>query len=142
LTLLSPKGGLPLCRLILAPLSLAALLAARELRADSNCPGPSVPQSGQCVLRADAVLSDTMWIPSGIKLNCQGHRLMPVTAGILDDPRTTANEFQPSHPELAMFVRSAYDVNIQYCVISGFDFGIIVAQSKYAGAPPGYRQTY
>jgi hypothetical protein len=141
LTLLSPTGGLQMRRFIVATLSLVALLAARELRADSNCPGPSVPQSGQCVLLADAVLSDTMWIPSGTKLNCQGHRLMPVTAGALDDPRTTANEFQPSHPELAMFVRSAYDVKIQNCVIAGFDFGIIVAQSKTADAPPGAQQT-
>lgn len=128
-------------RFIVALLSLAALLATRELRADSVCPAPSVPQGGQCVLRADAVLSDTMWIPSGTKLNCQGHRLTPAAAGNLDDPRTAANEFQPSQPELAMFVFHAYDVKIQNCAITGFDFGIIVAKSKTAEAPPGAHQT-
>jgi hypothetical protein len=59
----------------------------------------------------------------------------------MDDPRTTTNEFTPSQPELAMFVHAAYDVKIQNCVISGFDFGIIVAQSKTANAPPGHGPT-
>ena len=134
-------------RYILAPLSLlallplAALLAADDSPADANCPAPSMAQGGQCVLRRDATLSDTMWIRSGTTLNCQGHRLTPKTAGTLDDPRTATNEFQPSQPELALFVHRSYDVTIQNCVISGFDFGIIVAQSKAADAPRGARET-
>jgi hypothetical protein len=133
--------------LILAPLSLlallplAALLAAHDSRADSVCPAPSVAQGGQCVLRDDAILSDTMWITSGTKLNCKGHRLMPLTTGTLDDPRTATNEFQPSQPELALFLHRSYDVKIQNCVISGFAFGIIVAQSKIDDAPADARQT-
>jgi hypothetical protein len=126
---------------ILLTLSLFALLAARDSYAAPTCPAPSVVQGGVCVLRANAILSDTMWLPSGTQLNCQGHRLMPATTGTLDDPRTAANEFQPSQPELAMFVHQAYDVKIQNCVITGFDFGIIIAQSKTADAPFGFRQT-
>lgn len=138
--MVAQKGEFMRC-LFLAAFSMVALLAAHDLRADVDCPEPSVPQGQQCVLRGDAVLTDTMWITSGTKLNCKGYRLTPVTAGVLDDPRTTANEFLPSQPELAMFVHRAYDVKIQDCIISGFDFGIIVAQSKTAGAPAGTLQT-
>jgi len=81
-------------------------------------------------MNGDAVITDTIWLASGMKLNCQGHQLTPLAPGILDDPRTAANEFQPSIPELAMFVHQSYDVKIQNCVITGFDFGIIVARSK------------
>ena len=104
--------------------------AARDPRGSSACPLPSVELGTQCVLQHDAELTDTMWIPSGKKLNCQGHHLTPHAAGLLDDPRTTTNEFVASQPELAMFVHQSDDVKIQNCVIEGFDFGIIVANSK------------
>lgn len=119
----------------LTVLLLLAPFAAQDALAFSACPAPSVAQGSQCVLRTDASLSDTMWLPSGTHLDCQGHRLTPMTTGTLDNPRTMVNEFQPSKPELALFVHSAYDVTIQNCVISGFDFGIIVAQSKAVNAP-------
>ena len=112
-----------------------ALVAADEAAYGSECPAPTVPQGGQCVLNADSVIGDTIWIPSGTKLNCQGHRLTPAGAGVVDDPRTAANEFQPSVPELAMFVDRSYGVKVQNCVITGFDFGIIVARSKLGGTP-------
>ncbi len=121
--------------LILTALLLLAPFAAQYSLAASACPAPSVEQGSQCVLHSDQPLTDTMWLTSGTQLNCQGHRLTPSGAGALDDPRTTVNEFRPSTPELAMFVRNAYDVKIQNCVISGFDFGIIVAQSKAVNAP-------
>src|SRR5215471_19076380 len=123
-------------RLITITAFIAGACLESAAFAQSNCPPPSVAQGGQCVLNRDATLTDTMWIPSGTKLNCQGHRLTPVATGVLDDPRTPANEFKPSRPELAIFVNTAYDVTIQNCAISGFDFGIIVAVSKAAGAPP------
>ena len=116
---------------------MIALLCAHDLSADPACPSPSVPQGQQCVLRGDAVLTDTMWIPSGTKLNCKGYSITPAMPGALDDPRTVANEFVASRPDLAMFVYRAYDVKIQNCIISGFDFGIIVAQSKTADASEG-----
>ncbi len=122
-------------------LSLALSAANYLLGANPVCPPPSVGQLGQCVLHSDATLSDTMWLTSGTHLNCQGHRLTPAAPGVLDNPRTTANEFQPSRPELALFARNAYDVVVQNCVISGFDFGMIVAQSKAANAPKGIPPT-
>ena len=117
--------------------SLVALFAPHTAMANPACPPPSVAQAGSCVLHGDATLNDTMWLASGTTLNCQGHRLKPMSSGTLDNPRTPTNEFVPSHPELALFVRHAFDVNIQNCIISGFDFGIIVAQSKAVDAPGG-----
>jgi hypothetical protein len=122
---------------ILTPIFLLALFAARDAHANTVCPPPSVAQGGQCVLTGDATLSDTMWLTTGTTLNCLGHRLTPMTGGTNDDPRTLTNEFQPSRPELAIFVHAAYNVKIENCHISGFDFGIIVAQSKTANTPPG-----
>lgn len=117
--------------------SLLALFAARATIANAACPPPSVAQAGSCVLHQDATLTDTMWLTSGTTFNCQGHRLQPRASGTLDNPRTATNEFQPSQPELALFVRHAYNVSVQNCVISDFDFGIIVAQSKAVDAPGG-----
>src|SRR5262249_43966148 len=119
----------------LTVLFLLAPFATQISLAFSGCPAPSVAQGSKCVLQSDASLSDTMWLPSGTSLDCQGHRLTPMATGTLDNPSTTVNEIQPSKPELALFGRSAYDVTIQNCVISGFDFGIVVAQAKAANAP-------
>jgi hypothetical protein len=120
---------------------LVTLIAPYDSRTASVCPAPSVEHAGLCVLLHDAILTDTMWIASGTQLNCRGYRLTPAVAGTLDDPRTVTNEFLPSQPELALFVHRSYDVKIQNCFISGFDFGIIVAQSKTVGAPASLRQT-
>ena len=106
------------------------LLAASSAPVDAACPPPSLAQGGKCILRADAAITDTIWIPSGTTLDCQGHHITAAIAGVLDNPTTAANEFQPSTPELALLVHNAQNVTIQNCLISGFDFGIIVAQSK------------
>ena len=121
---------------VLASLSVV-LLAANSSRARVACPLPTEALGGECVLRDDVTLSDTMPLPSGTQLNCRGYQITPFGAGSADDPRTAANEFQPSHPDLALFVHRSYNVKIQNCVISGFDFGIIVAQSKSEDAPAG-----
>jgi hypothetical protein len=116
-------------------ISLLAVLGA-GLDATAACPPPSVAQGNACVLNQDATLTDTMWIPSGATLDCQGHRLTPTAVGVSDDPTTPTtmvnwqmfgNEFQPSQPELAIFVHGASNVIIKNCAISSFDFGIIVA---------------
>ena len=131
-------------------ISLLAVLGA-GLNATAACPPPSVAQGSQCVLTQDATLTDTMWITSGQTLDCQGHQLTPTAIGVNDDPTTPAavpanpqydgqyvgtNEFKPSQPELAIFVHGASNVTIKNCTISGFDFGIIVAQSKNVNISP------
>jgi hypothetical protein len=90
------------CVSLCAAVLSAALVASDQFTPPSACPAPTVPQGGQCVMNGDAVITDTIWLASGMKLNCQGHQLTPLAPGILDDPRTAANEFQPSIPELAM----------------------------------------
>jgi hypothetical protein len=104
----------------------------------TSCPAPTVAQGGQCVLLGDADLTETLRLTSGTKLNCRGHRLTPVVVGSLDDPRTVANEFKPSQPELAIFLHRTYDTTIKNCRIVGFDFGILVAETK---APEGESET-
>jgi hypothetical protein len=56
--------------------------------------------------------------------------LTPAATGVLDNPSTPLNEFQPSQPELAILVHQAYDTKIQNCRIDGFDFGILLADTK------------
>lgn len=98
--------------------------------ADPACPAPSVMQRGQCVLLADAVLDKTIRVPSETNLNCRGYRLTPAAPGVLDDPRSPANEFQPSQPPLAILLHRSTGIRIQNCVIEGFDFGILVLDTK------------
>ena len=125
-----PIGAIA-CATLFAVLVTPAYRATPPVgKPDPNCPAPTVAQGGQCVLRGDAVLTQTLRLPSGTKLNCMGHRLTPAAGGALDDPRTTANEFQPSQPELAVLLHRAYDTKIQNCRIEGFDFGILVAETK------------
>ena len=112
-------------------LSLALCGIARTA---PNCPAPSVLKSGQCVLSGDAVLDKMMRVPSETELNCRGYRLTPAVPGVLDDPRTAANEFQPAEPPLAILLHRSTGTKIQNCVIAGFDFGILVLGTK---TPPG-----
>jgi hypothetical protein len=98
--------------------------------ADPVCPAPSVVQRAQCVLLDDAVLDKTIRVPSETNLNCRGYRLTPAAPGVLDDPRSPANEFQPSQPPLAILLHRSSSIRIQNCVIEGFDFGILVLDTK------------
>ena len=118
--------------------SLALLLPVHAGAPDPSCPKPTVAQGGECVLAGDAVLHSTLRLASFTKLNCKGHRLTPADAGVLDDPRTADNEFEPSQPEVAILLRHAYGAKIQNCVIDGFDFGILLLETK---TPPGGRAT-
>lgn len=119
-----------------APTIAGDAAATSRVQADSACPPPTLAEGGQCVLTGDVVLDRTLRLPSSTKLNCEGHSLTPAVAGVLDDPRTDALEFEPSQPDLAVFVYQAHDVKVQDCVISGFDLGILVADSKTDGSQP------
>ncbi len=86
------------------------------------CPPPTQPQGGQCLLRADATLTKTLRLTSDTKLNCQGHKLVPRSLG--------SGLSQRSVPEVAIFLNGVKNVQIQNCVIDGFDFGIFAVKSK------------
>src|SRR6266498_1212387 len=107
-------------------------LCCRRLPPDGNCPrsyrtrgrmpSPTQPQGGQCLLRADATLTKTLRLTSDTKLNCQGHKLVPRSLG--------SGLSQRSVPEVAIFLNGVKNVQIQNCVIDGFDFGIFAVKSK------------
>lgn len=131
----------PRASLILAVLSIVVPLPAQVLATPPGtpaCPAPTEPRGNMCILLADVELQQTLRLPSGTHLDCQGHRLTPAAAGALDDPRTTALEFVPSQPELAILMHHSYGTKVQACRIEGFDFGILVVESKTpSGAEPG-----
>ena len=123
--------------LVLVVWSMAAPLLA-GVSDTPACPAPTAPRGNTCVLLADVELQQTLRLPSGTHLDCQGHRLTPAAAGALDDPRTTALEFVPSQPELAILMHRSYGTKVQACRIEGFDFGILVVDAKTpADAAPG-----
>jgi parallel beta-helix repeat protein len=107
-----------------------AIQIAHTRKLDPSCPPPTLERGNQCVLQEDVVLEETLVLASDTKLNCRGHKLTPAAAGVLDEPRTSENEFQPSKPELAILINEANSVTIQNCNIKGFDFGILSIKTK------------
>jgi nitrous oxidase accessory protein NosD len=96
---------------------------------ESACPPPTVSKGGVCTLAKDTVLTSTIELPSNTILDCKGKKLTPSVAGITDNPLTAENEFQPSQPELAVFLNQAHGAKVQNCNIKGFDFGIYLFNS-------------
>jgi Right handed beta helix region/Periplasmic copper-binding protein (NosD) len=107
-----------------------AIQIAHTRKLDPSCPPPTLERGNQCVLQEDVVLEETLELASDTKLNCRGHKLTPATVGVLDEPRTSENEFQPSKPELAILINEANSVTIQNCSIEDFDFGILSIKTK------------
>jgi len=86
------------------------------------CPLPTVQKGGQCVLTKNESLEKTLELASNTKLNCQNHKLTPKTMG--------SGLSQRSQPEVAIFINAAKNVQIQNCIVDGFDFGIFAIKSK------------
>lgn len=78
------------------------------------------------MIQQDTTLLKTLRLASNTTLNCQGHKLSPTSVG--------ANLITRSKPEVAIFLNGAQNVQIQNCVIEGFDFGIFATKSKAAPA--------
>jgi hypothetical protein len=105
---------------------------ARELASPAvACPPPTKSQGGQCMLNGDVTLSKTLRLTSNTKLNCKGHKLRPTTI-----PTTGSDLTKRSAPEVAIFLNGVENIQIQNCVIEGFDFGIFAIKSK---VPAGLR---
>jgi hypothetical protein len=111
--------------------------AARDKR--PPCPPQTLSQGDQCVLVGDLTLSAPLGLASYTHLNCQGHRILPATAGSGAPPSAVS-----SVPEVAVYVdRDVVGVKIQNCLIGGddgdlanaFDFGIWVRDSKRGDGP-------
>jgi hypothetical protein len=96
-----------------------------------------VAHGSQCVLEGDLALTETLDLASGTHLNCLGHKLSASTVGTPDIAATSAAEYSPSVPEVAVLVNGARTIKIQNCLIEDFDFGILVANSKRAAVVAG-----
>jgi Periplasmic copper-binding protein (NosD) len=94
-----------------------------------QCPAQTVKQGSQCVLKKDTDLKNTLRLSSGTKLNCQGHTLRPTAT-----PENGSGLSQRSAPEVAIFLNNVQNIQIQNCVIEGFDFGIFAIKSKVPAA--------
>ncbi|MCC6622382.1 MAG: right-handed parallel beta-helix repeat-containing protein [Deltaproteobacteria bacterium] len=91
------------------------------------CPPPTVrDRAGHCTLTRDEVLSGVLRLSSFTRLDCRGHRLLPLAAG-LDGAQAIAT---PSVPEVAILLRDARGVVIRNCHIGApdrrFDFGVVI----------------
>ena len=83
---------------------------------------PTTPFGPKCRLDQDVVgLAKTFELPSGIKLDCKGHKITPASSG------QPGNSNTRSTPELAVFLNEAEAAEIKNCVIEGFDHGILAA---------------
>ena len=82
----------------------------------------------QCVLTGDVDLAAAgmLEIGSFTSFNCRGHRIFT------SSPGTDINH--RSSPEVGVFLRGVQGVTLRNCVIDGFDFPILMANSKL---PPG-----
>jgi nitrous oxidase accessory protein NosD len=63
-------------------------------------------------------------------LDCRGHRISVSTLGSPDYASTEANEYAPSVPEVGILQFGTSKLTVQDCVLDGFDFGILIANSK------------
>jgi hypothetical protein len=81
------------------------------------------------VLTKDERLDKTLRLASDTKLNCQGRKLTPRTTG--------SGLAARSAPEVAIFLNGVRNVQIQNCVIDGFDFGVFAIKSKVTAAVRG-----
>ncbi len=106
--------------------SLSATIP-RLHKVEATCTAPTVAKRNQCILDSDLTLTETLDLASNTRLNCQGHKLTPADAG---SPTVRSN------PEVAVLLNNVQAVKIQNCEIEGFDFGIVVVNSKI---PEGLR---
>lgn len=102
-------------------------------RGNSSCPSGTREHASGCVLDADLVISDSLELPSFTRLNCRGHRILPVSAG----SGSTPGSYVASVPALAIAITGERGVDVDNCIIGEdgvrFDFGIIAMNSKNAG---------
>ncbi len=107
---------------------------------DPSCQPPTKLEDGECVLEADAALTETLLLSSGTTLDCKGHRLTPS----IDGQEASWGEsrrgtpFQPSVPSTpttaVLLAGGTSNVTVENCVIDNFDFGVVIANSKLPNA--------
>jgi hypothetical protein len=120
------------CKTLLGAFVLSVVAAASPgpAAADSSCPSGTREHRSRCVLDSDLVLAEPLELPSFATLDCEGHRILPSSAGT----GTTPESYVPSVPALAIAITGERRVTVKNCVIgledSRFDFGVIAINSK------------
>lgn len=104
---------------------------AEEPLGDASCPPQTRAQRpGHCVLDQDIEIAEPLILQTGMRLNCRGHSILPVEAGV-DGPVAL---YEPSIPEVAIALIGTRGVKIQNCVIGApdrrIDFGVVIVDSK------------
>src|SRR5262245_41423346 len=122
---------------LLCPLSVSLASACVAPAADPGsaalalawpaCPPPTTLELGDCVLSTDVIVDHTIELTDDMVLDCHDHEVISANPGVVDDPATSANEFEPSRPEVAFLVHGASGVILRNCPARGFDFGIVAA---------------
>jgi len=92
---------------------------------------PTTAFDSKCRLNQDVLgLAETFVLPSGVQLDCKGHKITPASSGLLGNSNTR------SSPELAVFLNEAEGSEIKNCVIEGFDHGILAAGDEIVESNP------
>lgn len=79
-------------------LSIVAAASPGPAAADSSCPSGTREHRSRCVLDSDLVLAEPLELQSFATLDCEGHRILPSSAGT----GTTPESYVPSLPALAI----------------------------------------
>lgn len=95
--------------------------ARRGAHRRPHCPRGTVALEGSCTLRGDLALRKTLDVPSGVRLDCRGHRIVPAA--------------EP--PLVAVVVHDAAGVTITNCRIEDFEQGIYVLRTRGGNAIVG-----
>lgn len=76
------------------------------------------------------VLDAPLELAAGTTLDCRGHSISASRAAEACDTDRGCSEYRPSSPEVAIAINAARSVTVKNCTLRGFDFGIVVVNSK------------
>ena len=105
-----------------------SLALSDRKRPSGPCPDATVARRGKCMLDQDVAISEPL-VVEGV-LDCRGHRISATQVGTPDYVDTAANEYAPSVPEIGILQFGTSKLTVQNCVLDGFDFGILIVDSK------------
>jgi nitrous oxidase accessory protein NosD len=121
-------------QLVRASVCLAVTAGLSDQYAAGSLHGKAPKSQSTLALDSDLVLDESLVLPSFTTLNCRGHRILPTASG----QGTTSATYEASRPAAAIVVSGDRGVDVRNCIIgevgARFDFGVIMLESKNAGA--------
>lgn len=121
----------PQVRVAAVAVVVVSMVSLNIGKASAACPPPTVVDGGECVLDADATLTNTLVLESGMTLDCQGHELTPLAKGKV--PSGT-KPMVASVPVAAVLLNDVTNAHVENCVIDDFDFGVVAMGDSNANA--------